>query len=673
MADLYWVGWYIARMYTHGNNWGSSSGAHDLAGVPNSWDNVIFDSGSACGCDLDANGWGVTNVTLTSGFAYDFDLGGSYSYSCSGYFSIAGGTLTAGTFSGTSWTISGGTVNVASITVSSTFTVSGGACTTNALSVTSTFTVSSGTMTMPSGTAYLSGSISISGGTFNHNSGTINWTASSKSCGTNQYLNNLTIAADPTASFTTTYINGNFTASATGGSATLTQTSGNIYVKGNITISGNDAAWGTCTVAFILNGTGSQYINIAATDCPGGNMQINKASGTVYLSAALSLNKSGQDLQITSGILNCNAYNLTVNDTLTLDGGTLTVNAITLKCGKINMSSGTLTMTSGLITLTGSSGALFTRSGGTFTKGTSTLEFEGTGTCSVTFNPGGASFATVRIDMENLSVCTLTGTLSCDDLDVIYGTFDADTYAITVTNDIYVNGGTCYLGSNSITSAGFSLVSGECTATSGTWECTNAFTRSGGIFTHNNGLIKFTGTGYTVESSAAQFNDVEIDVTTIEFSGNILISGDLFITDATTMTGGTLKVSGNLSTEATGVSGTTAITITGSASLQEIDTDGGNGLLPGGTFLCEKSSGMVKLVNGDLVLNASGQDMTVNNGCHFCNNGFDVIVNDTLTVAAGSRFTKIAGSTVSYGSLSGDITLGISCSGYTAATPIFFP
>lgn len=93
-------------------------------------------------------------------------------------------------------------------------------------------------------------------------------------------------------------------------------------------------------VPITLNGTNSQTITLNGTTFTTGNITINKSSGTVTLGAAMTLDGTGQDLTISSGILDMSTYALTVDDVITVNGG-LIQNSGNLTASNGNMTIGT--------------------------------------------------------------------------------------------------------------------------------------------------------------------------------------------------------------------------------------------------------------------------------------------------------------------------------------------
>lgn len=93
---------------------------------------------------------------------------------------------------------------------------------------------------------------------------------------------------------------------------------GTLTVQGNLSTVTNGI---DSNVAITLTGTNSQSINLAGALFTTGTLTINKSSGTVTLGAALTLDGTGQDLIISSGILDMATFALTVDDVVTINGG----------------------------------------------------------------------------------------------------------------------------------------------------------------------------------------------------------------------------------------------------------------------------------------------------------------------------------------------------------------
>jgi hypothetical protein len=127
------------------------------------------------------------------------------------------------------------------------------------------------------------------------------------------------------------------------GNLTLTDAGDGFSGAGGIEVAGNltstDVACCHSSNAITLDGANAQTVDIATGNLPRGLFTINKTNptDTVTLISAMSLSASGQDLTITQGILDIGAYDLTVNDVLTVDtngditctSGTITANSET--------------------------------------------------------------------------------------------------------------------------------------------------------------------------------------------------------------------------------------------------------------------------------------------------------------------------------------------------------
>src|SRR6185503_816807 len=202
------------------------------------------------------------------------------------------GIITAGSISNAG-TFSGGS---GAITLSGSMTLTGG-----------TFTSTSGTLTVTTGWTH------TAGGTFSHNSGTVVANSNSQTwdvAGTETF-NNLTVNLSTTnltiASGDTLIVGGTFT--HTNGFINT----GTIEAQGAVTI-GALADGGTGLLTF--TGTANQTYTQGA-DAMDGLVTVNKVSGTVTLASAVTWNAGSQNLTVTSGTLDLAGFALST--------GTLTV------------------------------------------------------------------------------------------------------------------------------------------------------------------------------------------------------------------------------------------------------------------------------------------------------------------------------------------------------------
>ncbi|MFZ1616116.1 MAG: hypothetical protein WAT41_02060 [Flavobacteriales bacterium] len=236
-------------------------------------------------------------------------------------FTVNGGTFTGG--SGTVTTsgpmlVSSGTFTggVGDITVNNTFTLSGGV-----------FTSTSGILTI----AYSGGNttiFTISGGTFNHNNGTVYFNTGvacnatyAVDVATTQILYNVTVNLLHTCE-------ADYLVVASGDTIVVshdfTQTNGTLVgtweVQGNYTV-GAGADGGTAGITF-TGGNAQVYTDQGGNESDG-DITINKTSGSsVTLASNADWNAASQDVTITSGELNMGAsYNISTTAlTVSTDG-----------------------------------------------------------------------------------------------------------------------------------------------------------------------------------------------------------------------------------------------------------------------------------------------------------------------------------------------------------------
>ncbi len=390
---------------------------------------------------LNLNGYTITNTTGTT--------------YCSGTFSLAG----SGTLNNYGWYQSSGAANF-TITGASNFAINGNftigtgsfsAGTATTFDVNGTFTLTGGTFTSTSGTMYLSGNWDHNtGGTFNTNNGTVCFDGASNS------------AIYMISNLETFY---NVTVSKTGGSwLYMYLTNDRMLVNGNLTLTyGSILSWnggqnkiievlGNVTVASTFtsaepeitlkfSGTGSQYFDLTgATSAYNGKIEVNKASGSVFLSSDLIMNGTSQYLTFVSGTLNLNGYTITnttgttycsgtsylagtgtltnfgwyqssgsANFTITgactfTINGNFTINTGSFSAGTASVFdiNGTFTLSGG--TFTGTTGTMYVSgnwdhsTGGTFNHNNGTVCFDGTGSSAIYMMSNVENFHSLTID-----------------------------------------------------------------------------------------------------------------------------------------------------------------------------------------------------------------------------------------------------------------------------------
>ncbi len=356
----------------------------------------------------------------------------------------------------------------------------------------STININSGTFTAPSGVMTVASNITYTGGTFNHSNGTVTLDGSSAtiSCGT-MVFNLVVMTSGKTLSSGCTL--------PLGENPTIT----------TLTSSGTLTGTGTLTTTGFITNAGAALSGFSG-------LQVN---GT-FTNQGATLDLSGYTTYAATG-------------TTTVSSGTLSLpnNA---DLGSIVLSGGTLNAPSGTITASGT----VTLSGGTFNHNNGTVVFDG---ASATLSCGNAVFNLVRIDITAANTktvnsdCTLplganpmvnggislTGVLSGSGKLTVSG-------ALTLTNNGSQSGilsGFTGLSTGSnltvqtratdITDlSGYDTVTigGQLILTSGTFSAPKVlnvsgnFTRTDGVFIHNNNTVNLTGRDQVVSGSNTFYN-----------------------------------------------------------------------------------------------------------------------------------------------------------------------
>jgi|GEM_PF-2114920 len=282
----------------------------------------------------------------------------------------------------------------ASTTVSSSFTQSGGNFTgQTTMAVIGVFTQSNGIFTAPSGTLTLNNTVTISGGTFNHNNGTIViGSAANSTIACNNSLFNLvvfntltnvqsdsrgskTVGADCTLPLGSNpvipsplTVNG-----VVSGSGTFTLAYGKLTLNGTQSLSGFSTlivqnlaqTGGTWTAPAVVNISGNFVSSAGVTDLTGTSVTFDGAGGGLFVPSStvnsLTINKTNAgevtlggdtlvtgNVSITSGKLISQGYNFSV-------GGTFTNNGILVAKGNEAVWSVTNDTNSGSIIYSGTS------------------------------------------------------------------------------------------------------------------------------------------------------------------------------------------------------------------------------------------------------------------------------------------------------------------------------
>ncbi len=204
---------------------------------------------------------------------------------------------------------------------------SSGTVTSSGSFIVSNFLLQAGTFVAPT-TLGINGNFTISGGSFEEGTGTVNFGTGS-SVSTDMTVNVLT-----TETFyaigVNLFINSNFVTISSGDTLIVTNTfthtngdinTGTIRAEGNVVIA-STADGGTATLTF--DGSADQTYTDGGGDEVDGTFTVNKDSGTLTLASAMTVTGTGQDLTVSGGTLDLAGFALTVTDQFTVSsGGTL--------------------------------------------------------------------------------------------------------------------------------------------------------------------------------------------------------------------------------------------------------------------------------------------------------------------------------------------------------------
>lgn len=509
-ANRYWVG------SNGGNtndtaNWASADPASCTGGgasVPGTGDVAIFDPD----CDNNATvnaAFDVLGINVQSGYA---------------------GTITQSGATAITTRASGFTFASASAT----FTGGSGAININ---LGGDFALSDGTFTSTSGTMTINDNFTVSGGTFTHNSGTvlIGMAADDASSltGTVTFYN-LTIdngcnGGTATIASGTLTVNNTFTANRNSGLCVSLDLDGpgTLEAKGNITLTGvafagsNVDGKGGGTAVVTINGTGDQ--NFTGTTAANGSepgfpsVVINKSSGTLFFVNKIVFQN---DFTYTAGTIDTSTNTSTLNFDPEQDlAGTITgsinfynFGAVSYECidSTITVASGTILTVTNTTTFqdTTSScgtpnlnapGSLIAQGAVTSTtsgySGTIPVTFAGTN--SQTFTPSGTLFPSGTITINKPSgTVTLAAALTTEltagqDIVIASGVFNLATFALTVPDQLTINGGLVQTTANIVMTAGTITV-----GSTGYFinNSTGDISFIGGQGITNNGYVRLDGT-----------------------------------------------------------------------------------------------------------------------------------------------------------------------------------
>lgn len=525
--------------------------------------------------------------------------------------------------------------------------------------VTNALTATAGTY-QASADALVMGDLTVNGGTVNHSSGP--FTIGKSNCSANNFTVSSGTFSGGSGSITVTTTCDDAVAVSGG---TLTSTSG--------TLSALDLEWTAGTFTH----------NSGTVELTGGASTLNlPSSGTLN---NVTLNKSDGATQTLA-----TSDALTVAGTLTLSNGKLsTATAITVQ--------GNLTYNAGYDGV-GASKVTFT--------------VNGSGTQAIDYSAASGSIEGFTINNSSATVTGIaSGSVTLKKATLQNGTWNLGNGNSTVTEGIYISGGTMNHGSGSLiiaddtcsadrdfSTTGGSFVggsgditwNGNCgghtfdlsgtgafTSTSGTFTIDYDVSITGGTFTHNSGTILIDGaaSALNVDTSLTTnhltINKNNAATLTLGTGDTIVAAGTITLTNGLFSSGTLLDAQGSVTIASTWDSGTTPLRFSGSGT-QTFTLTGAEGLF-NNDITVNKSGGAVNLASA-LTMDATSQDLTIQEGT-FDLSGYALTVNGgsaTLIVETGgvlrlqggesitanTNYPQIdSGSTVYYDGTSGPYTL----------------
>ena len=592
MANRYFVG-DTDSDWNDASNWASASGGAGGAGIPGSADVAIFDVNSPA-CVIDSPPATISALDLQSGFASTLNTSG-FNLTVTNAVTATAGTLTgngAETWNFGGLSVGGGTVSLPAL---------GGT-----LDVGNTgFDMSSGSVTLGSSTITISGPVSVTGGTINKGTSTIDLDPSASRAWdfNGETLNNLSVSlgsAGLTGDFSgAVVVDGTFDISGWGN---LNKFLGTVTAKGDV-IAAPLAMNTDTTGKIIINGSLSQDIYADKAGAVGyvPGIEINSSGGTVtffddihsfgsggwtYVAGTVDMGTSRISIG-SSGAYTLDSAGMSFYDFRNLKGGghLLTSVGNNVVNNDLILDGTGLRMDGGVLQVAGD---IITENGTTVNQDSTTvIEINGGGAQELYVDKAGGSGETIALKInKGGGTLTIYDTIKIggrtDTLTWVAGTVDALTNTPTV---IMIQAGTA----QTITPGPVDWYNveladgGHTTVIVGTFKVTNDFTLSAG-FVHNGGTIE--------------------------------VGGD-FVSTAPAINSGTL-----------------AIILNGTGA-QNIDV--GPNTLPDGDFTVNKASGTASLIAdfaptggwaGDLLLVQGTLDLA----------GFDVnIVARTFDIDAGLR------------------------------------
>ena len=558
------------KNWTTAANWAGNS-------VPGSGDIALFDGTASGNCVINSN-VSVAGITIASTFPGSI----TQSANVNVVVGATGISVAGGTFIGTDTGGSG----------------------TGLITVGGPFAMTGGTFTAPRFSLQLSGNVTISGGTFNHNSGYVSLNGGDK-----------TVNVGNAVFYDLTYATGGNSVTVTGTinvahdfkiNSVNYMNSGTLAVAGNV-ISNDTALIGYPGTIILFNGTGNQSLTAGVTGALVPTVTINKSSGTLTLVGSVgvfnhwthtagtvdcgtgTLSFVGYDKTVTPGTMTYGNVTYDTGGNSITTSGTMTVNGtFTLK--SVNyMNSGTIAAKGNVITM---DSALIGYPG-------TIIEFSGTGNQSFSANGGYNLVPTISINKPS-------GTLTLTDSIGVFNNFAYTTGTVDASN------------------------------------CT----------------VKFVGYDKTITSTAGMvFSNVEVatggnSVTiagALKTSGNFTLTSVNYFQAASSGTNGAIYVGGNLTSADATVNSWYGVPFILDGSGDQLFTTSGTGVFPRNITINKVrcTGGEVKLA-GNVTLNQSSQVLTVTEGTLNLQ-GYSLVVNGSsgkFILEQGAILKLVAGATI---------------------------
>ncbi len=243
------------------------------------------------------------------------------------------------------------------------------------------------------------------------------------------------------------------------------------------------------------------------------------------------------------------------------------------------------------------------------------------------------------------------------DLTITNGSLNVGAYELEVADDLNISGGTLNGNTGTLDVNDVIITDGTFNATTGTTFIAGSWTHTaGGVSNHNSGTFMWDGNGSDTWNfdkasiaTSGVFNDVTFDCSGTGVvcgggsnyvylgSGDTLyVEGDLLMSDGRVITG-TIEAQGNVTIESNWYSNNTSDTplVFSSSGTQIFDLTGGEALFNAHVTIGTGSAAPTVNLASDLIMNSSGQDLTLTDGS--LNVGaYELEVADDLNISGGT-------------------------------------